>query len=69
MISVAIPDEPNEVTIQKKRATFIIDKIIDETPDEDFNEPDYDPYGLKDVREEIKDPADPTGCCKKCRTC
>jgi len=67
MISVAIPDEPNEVTIQKKRATFIIDKIIDETPDEDFHEPDYDPYGLKDKKIETFDPADPAGCCKKCK--
>lgn len=67
IISVAIPDEPNEVAIQRKRAAFIIDKIIDETPDEDFHEPDYDPYGLKDVHQEIKDPADPAGCCKKCK--
>jgi hypothetical protein len=45
-------------------ATFITDLLIDGDADEDFDEPDYDPYA-EVGNENIKNPSDPANCCKK----
>merc|ERR1712227_155882 len=37
LISILIPDTPEEVTIQEKRMKFIEQKVVDGLPDEDYD--------------------------------
>lgn len=42
LIAWLIPDEPNDFIVQRKRAAFIVDKVINKVPDEDDDEEEID---------------------------
>lgn len=49
IISAAIPDTPESVHIQQKRAEFIVSKLILHVEDEDYGEEQEDPNGRQSV--------------------
>lgn len=46
-IEMAIPDEPLDVSIQRRRNAFIVSKAIDKVPDEDEEETESNPLSVE----------------------
>lgn len=63
-VSAFIPDVPHEVEMQLQRQEFIVSKVIDKTPDEDFGEEEES----EDSGIASKSPLPATGALKKRRS-